>query len=281
MNDRQSLPWTRHLSSDLVAVTRLMESGQSAHLGFVDTIVRAAVARNRFVASSLLMLGTRALGNDAAEPLDASTLHAFAAAMELIVLSLDGHANLPDQSRANPDEPLLSLGPAVGVLLGDLLYTRAFRLIVQTGHERGLAEVARITERMVLGATSERFPAAAETNAPTATAPATQSATLLTATYAGCASLAALLGGATPQQHQLLERLGTMCGRLQSTQPQAAADGSGNGKGKGKGTHANGNAADASTCKALAGEIFEPSEYRDDICALVDFLATSPASSHP
>lgn len=252
MNDRQSLPWTRHLSADLVAVTNLMESGQSAHLGFVDTIVRAAVARNQFVASALVMLGVRALNNSSVATPEPATLHAFAAAMELIVLSLDGHANLPDKSDANPDEPLLSLGPAIGVLLGDLLYTRAFRLIVHTGHERGLAEVASITEKMVLGATSERFPEASG-------AATMERATLLTASYAGCASLAALLGGATVEQHRRLESFGEMCGRLQGGSGETAL---------------------VESVKALAGEIFQPSAFRDDLFTLVDFLGTTPTQSH-
>lgn len=255
MNHHANSAWKQPVAADLQVVVQLIEADQSAHLGFVDSLVSNSVNSHGHVPSALLLLTARALAPTA--PL-APGAHAFAAAMELIVLSLGAHASLPDKQEASSTQPMLSLGPAIGVLLGDLLYSRAFRLIAGTGLEKGIAEVANITERMVVAATRDRF-------APHEITSADQPRTLMAAAYAGCCTLSAALTGASGQQTQLLHDFGLLCATLEQQAGTPAEAGS---------------AAAAAEADALSTQIFPASIYRDALGNLVAQLAArKPADS--
>jgi hypothetical protein len=140
------------ISTDLTAILNEVGDKQSSNLAFARPFIDGSIANERLIASSVLMLCARAIGVQEGTE---RCLYAFAAAMELMVLSLGAHAQLSDATAGTPVNPLLTLGTAAGVLLGDVLYTRAFQIVVKTGHAGGLAEIARATERMVAAAAND------------------------------------------------------------------------------------------------------------------------------
>ena len=137
--------WQNHIAADLATVLDRIESGIPTHLEFIRPLVRAGLVEQSMLPGSLLLLCARAIGSKTDL---LPTLHAFAAAMELITLSLHTHSRLPDQPAQLPTVPLLSLGSAAGVLFGDLLYTHAFSMIVGCRHREAIAEMATATEHM-------------------------------------------------------------------------------------------------------------------------------------
>ncbi|MDE1179278.1 hypothetical protein [Paraburkholderia sp.] len=201
------------ISADLAAILNVLSQEQSAHLTFAKPFINAAIANEHLIASSVLMLSARAAGAASDDDRDAPTLHAFAAAMELMVLSLEAHARLGNQRSGDAAQaqnegegevssPLLSLGTPAGVLLGDVLYTRAFQIVVKTGHAPGLTEIARATERMVTAAAREHIATTAGTH-PAPDDPARVNPFRREA-YAACCRLAAVLTPVTQDQHALL-----------------------------------------------------------------------------
>jgi len=202
MNDFPLYVWQARIASDITAVIDLAETTQSS-LQFAQPVIRAALMQQEFLPTSLLMLCARAIGF-ADEMLP--KLHAFAGAMELINASLLAHVNVPDRGQSARCVPLLSLGPAAGVLLGDCLYTRAFGMIARADHAKGVAEVAMVTEQMVTAGMLERFPAPGGEESGT-DAPVSQ----LAVVWGASCSLAALLTGSTPAQYSLLREFGVRC----------------------------------------------------------------------
>jgi len=202
MNDVPFHVWQAHIASDITAVVDLTETTQSS-LRFAQPIISAALMQQEFLPTSLLMLCARAIGF-ADEMLP--KFHAFAGAMELINASLLAHVNLPDTGQSARSLPLLSLGPAAGVLLGDCLYTRAFGMIARAGHAKGVAEMAMVTEQMVTAGMLERFPPPGGEESSTR-APVSQ----LAVVWGASCSLAALLAGSTPARYSLLREFGVRC----------------------------------------------------------------------
>jgi hypothetical protein len=218
MNNLELHPWQNLIASDLNAVLSLIEFGQPSSFRFAQPLIREALMQQELASSSLLLLCARAMG---AKNERRPTLHAFAAGMELITLSLHAHANLPDTAASTHPMPLLSLGTATGVLLSDYLYTRAFGMIVRTGHPEAVAEVAKATERMVTAATAERFSTADSGNQPV-----TASRSPLAAAWGASCSLAALLAGATHPDASLLRDFGVRCGMLKQLAARSGRVGS-------------------------------------------------------
>lgn len=244
---------TQHVTADLLHVARILSSQFSTSLKLVGVAAVTALEQHRFVPGTLLVLCTRALSSDGRP---ASALHPFAAAMELIVLSLYAHAGTPERSQEQTDTPFVLPGVAPRVLLGDLLYTLAYRMTVSTGHQAALMAMAQITEKMVVAATRERLGTKAH-------APVPKQSEFLAASYAGCGTLAAVLGGASPEQRGLLEEFGAMCGQLRAAGGrQSSEDGITS-------------VASEAQCIAKANEIFAPSSFRDDISKLIGFLVRS------
>lgn len=254
---RRTSDWTSSIRDDLETVKKRIELDDVEHLRFVDPIIGTSIQRQAYIPSGLMLLTARAFALDASGE---EALCAFAAAMELIVMSLGAHAKLPERRALQAAEPMLALGPAIGVLLGDLLYTRAFRLIVQTGVETAVAEVAAVTERMIVAATCERFSASAG-------APANAAPTLLAAAYAGCCSIAAVLANAPPSQRRTSENPGRICASLQhrpSTVRVAELT------------------LDVGEGGALITRLFSPSKYRDGVHELLTHLTVhSPEQTPP
>lgn len=205
-----------------------------------------------------MLLVSRAICRDG---ILSQAVHAFAAAMELVMVVVEGHARLPERGgSANADDDGQVFHEAApGVLLGDLLYTHAFGLVTGTGHPEGLACLAAITEDMVtaaireVGASREIEPA------------------LSRAGCAGCGRLAALFGGVTGGHARLLRDLGSRFGvllglwqrqRLSCVEavnvPATLAE----------------MEAAATQCRSLVHVALGPSAYRDDLCRLVDFLTS-------
>jgi octaprenyl-diphosphate synthase len=238
--------WQEIISTDLKSVLRLIDTEQADYMTFARPMVGAAIANERLLCSSLLILSSRALGISANCE---ETLHAFAAAMELIVLSLQGHASLRDDCSVVTPHPLFALGSAAGILLGDLLYTHAFRIIVRTGHMEGLAEVASATERMINSSTLERFPPASEIEYHSAPNSFRAEA------YSACCALAGVLTCAHPVQSKMLHEFGTHCGSRLTP---------------GIGHDLNQPADPPSLAFPILARCFQPSGYRDALQTLVN-----------
>ncbi|ASW04345.1 MULTISPECIES: hypothetical protein [Burkholderiaceae] len=200
--------WQNPIASDLSGVAQLLELALPSAATFARPLVRSAIVSEDLLASSLLVLCAHEVAGTV--PL-VPAVQVFAAAMELIIISLNAHALLPDGELAMESSPLLALGSAAGVLLGDLLYTHAFRMIVQTREANAIQLVAKATEEMVKGATRERFPA----NGQMASCDDVLGARLA-ATYGACCRIGGLLGGASSSQLDAMQRLGAECGRLKS-----------------------------------------------------------------
>jgi hypothetical protein len=187
------------VASDLTIIAGGIRQTLGNHLAFALPVIESAIVGEGLIASSVMMLCARAIG---LQDGDEQRLHAFATAMELMVISLGAHAQLDRTGLSEPANPLLTLGTAASVLLGDALYTRAFQLVVRTGHTEGLAEIGRATEDMVVAATGGRV------MADHLKAPLTTDSSYRAAAYASSCRLASLLqDSATLDQHMLVSRL--------------------------------------------------------------------------
>ncbi|SEF07681.1 hypothetical protein SAMN02787142_7511 [Burkholderia sp. WP9] len=239
------------ISTDLTAILNQVGDKQSSHLAFARPFIDGAIANERLLASSVLMLCARAIGvQDGRE----RCLYAFAAAMELMVLSLGAHARLSDATAGTPANPLLTLGTAAGVLLGDVLYTRAFQIVVKTGHAGGLAEIARATERMVAAAANDRVVPNESTPTQRGTASFRMEA------YASCCRLAGVLNETvSPDRHA---QLGRLAERLLGTRmiPMSGDE----------------NVETKETDLDLLHTCFRPSEFRDALSLLLSSLRSNP-----
>jgi octaprenyl-diphosphate synthase len=244
-------PWQNHIAADLATVLDRVESGIPTHLGFIRPLVRAALVEEGMVPGCLLLLCARASGSKAdLRP----TLHAFAAAMELITLSLHAHSRLPEHTAQPSAVPLLSLGSAAGVLFGDLLYTHAFAMIVRCGHREAIAEMATATEHMVIASTRERVRRSRVLNSPSHAF----NSSLAAACRASC-SLAALLTGTSAAGRTLLRNFGVLCGAMrqrnaQSTGAKPAVD-------KMDALYRR----SADRCLSILAQALPASPYRDDL----------------
>lgn len=238
------------ISTDLTAILNEVGDKQSSHLAFARPFIDGSIANERLIASSVLMLCARAIGvQDGRE----RCLYAFAAAMELMVLSLGAHAQLSDATAGTPVNPLLTLGTAAGVLLGDVLYTRAFQIVVKTGHAGGLAEIARATERMVAAAAND-------TVVPNDSTPTQRGkASFRMEAYASCCRLAGVLNETVCADRHA--QLGRLAERLLGTRmiPMSM----------------DANVETKETDLDLLHSCFGPSEFRDALALLLSSLRSN------
>lgn len=198
--------WQTHVAEDIAAVLQLIGAVNSEAFRLAGMLVREALWRERFVPMSLLMLCARAVGVTDRER---ETLHAFAAAIELINVSLAAHAGLSGGEVTSDNGPLLSLGEPAGVLLGDCLYTQAFELIAGTRNMRAIEEIAALTEGMIVARIRERFP---PKGSDPPHSPAYRS--LREVVWSACCSIASTVVRGTNEQHLLLHEFGGLCARL-------------------------------------------------------------------
>lgn len=150
--------------------------------------------------TSLLMICARASGTTDE---DATDLHMLAAAIELINVALMTHASLPDDGPVVENSPLLSMGQAAGVLLGDCLYTRAFEMISRSRNALAIHEIAALTGHMVTACTLERFPQAGHY-----VSQRNSSQSLRGVVWSACCSLGSRIAKGTDEQYDLLHELG-------------------------------------------------------------------------
>ena len=105
---RRTSDWTSSIRDDLETVKKRIELDDVEHLRFVDPIIGTSIQRQAYIPSGLMLLTARAFALDASGE---EALCAFAAAMELIVMSLGAHAKLPERRALQAAEPMLALGP--------------------------------------------------------------------------------------------------------------------------------------------------------------------------
>jgi octaprenyl-diphosphate synthase len=136
------------IDGDLRRFEEELQSALASEIGLVrDVISHLLIAKGKRFRPALLLLTTRTLGGDAAQAIKA------AAALELIHTATLVHDDVVDQASTRRGSVTVNSlwNNKISVLMGDFLYARAVRLLVDIGSLEVMQIVAEVTERLTRG----------------------------------------------------------------------------------------------------------------------------------
>ena len=200
-------PFFALITAELAQVSTLIQQRLNTDVALIAYAARyLAAAPDHHTRPAMALIAAKALGDIGPRQ------HLLAAAVELIHAALALHHGVDQVEAETPS----GLGNAPSVLLGDLLYTSAFRAIVELGDMRVLRVLADATNQIAEG--SVMYQLAYQSPRPQATAEAacaqhlriTQARTA--SLFAAAARSAAILAGAPPTTETALAAYGQRWG---------------------------------------------------------------------